>query len=79
MTESGAFHHEAFFYADPDEFLAGTVSFVRAGLRAGEAVRAALRAGNLELLRRALGVDAERVELVDIAEIGCNPARMSAP
>jgi len=25
----GEFHHEAFFYSGPDEFLRGTASFVR--------------------------------------------------
>jgi anti-sigma regulatory factor (Ser/Thr protein kinase) len=76
MTESPTFHHEAFFYADADEFLAGTVPFVQAGLAADEAVLAALPAEKLELLRGALGADAAWVELVAMEEIGRNPARI---
>ena len=76
MAESRSFHHEAFFYADRDELLARTVPFVRDGLAGGEAVLAALPAANLELLRGALGVDAARVQLVDMVEIGRNPARI---
>lgn len=76
MTQCVTFHHEAFFYADQDEFLDRTVPFVREGLAGGEAILAALPAGNLELLRGALGVDAARVQLVDMAAIGRNPARI---
>ena len=37
------FHHEALLYADEDEFLAGTVPFVRDGVWAGEPVLVAVR------------------------------------
>lgn len=76
MAESRAFHHEAFFYSDADEFLATTVPFVREGLAAGEAVLAALPAGNRELLRGTLGGDAAQVQLLEMEEIGRNPARI---
>jgi len=41
-TAEPGFRHGAFFYADADEFLAGTVPFVQEGLEAGEAILVAL-------------------------------------
>src|SRR6185312_7318069 len=76
MSERGQLHHEAFFYADPDGFLAGTVPFVREGLEAGEAVLAALPRRNRELLRGELGFDAGRVRFAAMEELGRNPARI---
>jgi anti-sigma regulatory factor (Ser/Thr protein kinase) len=76
MSECGDFHHEAFFYADPDEFLAGTVPFVREGIGVGEAVMVAVPRHKLEPLRDALGADAGPVHLAAMEEIGRNPARI---
>lgn len=76
MSEPGELHHEAFFYGDPDEYLAGTVPFVRAGLEAGEAVLVALPPERRELLRGELGADAELATFTEIEEQGRNPARL---
>ncbi|GAA2264630.1 sensor histidine kinase [Glycomyces scopariae] len=70
------FEHPALFYSGSDEYLAGTVPFIESALRAGEPVAAAVPGHNLEALRRALGTDAERVEFVDMADAGANPARI---
>jgi anti-sigma regulatory factor (Ser/Thr protein kinase) len=70
------FHHEAFFYADPDEFLAGTVPFLRRGLEAGEPTRVAVGRGRADDLRAELGADAEGVRFIDMESLGRNPARI---
>lgn len=50
-----AFVHPALFYRGDDEYLAGTVPFVRAGREAGEPVAVAVPPARLALLRDALG------------------------
>ena len=70
------FRHEAFFYADADEFLAGTVPFVRAGLEADETVLVAMPRRRLEMLSDALDGAGERLQLADMEELGRNPARI---
>jgi anti-sigma regulatory factor (Ser/Thr protein kinase) len=54
IAPAGPFLHEALFYRDQDEFLAGTVPFVHAGIAADEPVMVAVPPANGELLRRAL-------------------------
>ncbi|HEY3470323.1 MAG TPA: sensor histidine kinase [Amycolatopsis sp.] len=70
------FTHPALFYADDAEYLAGTVPFVWSGLAAGEPVAVAVPGPNLDLLRRELGGDADRVQLLDMTEAGRNPGRI---
>lgn len=70
------FVHEALFYRDAAEYVAGTVLFVRAGLDAGEPVLIAVPSANLSLVRDALGDDAERVRLADMTRAGRNPGRI---
>ncbi|WP_020668321.1 anti-sigma factor RsbA family regulatory protein [Amycolatopsis nigrescens] len=73
---TGRFLHPAWFYRGKDEYLAGVVPFLREGLAAGEPAAAAVPGPNLELLRDALGEDTERVQLLDMAEVGRNPGRI---
>ncbi|WP_345621286.1 anti-sigma factor RsbA family regulatory protein [Streptomyces ziwulingensis] len=73
---AGPFVHPALFYRDEDEYLAGTVPFVRAGLAAGEPVAVAVPGKRLALLRDALGTEADRVRLLDMREAGRNPGRI---
>ncbi len=73
---SDGFRHEAFFYAGEDDFLDGTISFLEAGVEAGETVLAVLPEPRLELLRGALGPLAPEVELHPMEEMGRNPARL---
>ncbi|KOU56875.1 anti-sigma regulatory factor [Streptomyces sp. MMG1533] len=70
------FVHPALFYGDEQEYLAGTVPFVRAGLAAGEPVAVAVPGENLELIRDGLGADADAVRLLDMREAGRNPGRI---
>jgi anti-sigma regulatory factor (Ser/Thr protein kinase) len=70
------FHHEAFFYADGDEFLAGTVPFLRTGLEAGESAMVAVTKTRAEALKAELDDAAESVRFVEMEEVGRNPARI---
>lgn len=75
-VESG-FRHEAFLYATADEFLAGAVPFVEAGIRGGEPVLVAVPGGRVDLLRDALDpTDRDAVRFVDMEDMGRNPARI---
>jgi hypothetical protein len=73
---SGGYQHEAYLYSGDDEFLAGTVPFVRDGVEQGQPVMVAVIEPRLKLLREALGDDAGAVELVDMGRLGANPARI---
>ncbi len=69
-----AFAHEALLYAGSDDFLEGTVPFIQEGVAADEPILVAVPAERLRLLQQALDGDADRVCLVDMTEIGRNPA-----
>jgi anti-sigma regulatory factor (Ser/Thr protein kinase) len=70
------FRHEALMYAGIDDFLAGTVPFVRGGLEAGEPVLVVESPLKISMLRAALGTDAALVHFADMAGVGANPARI---
>jgi anti-sigma regulatory factor (Ser/Thr protein kinase) len=70
------FDHPALFYRDPDEYLAGTLPFIRDGLAAGEPVTVAVPGGNLDRIRAGLGGDAARVRFHDMTRAGANPGRI---
>jgi len=72
------FEHEAMFYRDDDDFLAGLVPFVIEGLDRDESVLVALPRARLDLLRGALADEAGRVRFLEMEEIGLNPARIIA-
>ncbi|MEU4658355.1 anti-sigma factor RsbA family regulatory protein [Streptomyces sp. NPDC023723] len=76
VPDPGGFVHPALFYRDDDEYLAGTVPFVREGLAGGEPVAVAVPGERLALIRDALGTDAETVRLLDMREAGRNPGRI---
>lgn len=73
---AGSFEHAALFYRGTDEFVRDVGAFVAAGVAASEPVMVAVDQHRIELLRRALGASAERVEFVDMARLGTNPARI---
>ncbi|SCF07233.1 Anti-sigma regulatory factor (Ser/Thr protein kinase) [Micromonospora coriariae] len=75
-TRTDSFAHPALFYADHDEYLAGTLPFIQAGLAADEPVMVAVPGDNLHHIRAALGTDAGRVQLHDMSVAGRNPARI---
>lgn len=74
--DESRFNHEAFLYSGDEHFLAGTTAFVHGALEADEAVLVAVVEPRASLLRQALGRDAERVEFLDMANAGRNPARI---
>ena len=76
FATAGPFVHEAVFYRSAEQYLASLVPFVRIGLGAGEPVLVAVPGANLGLIRDGLGVDAERIRLVDMSRAGRNPSRI---
>jgi anti-sigma regulatory factor (Ser/Thr protein kinase) len=70
------FRHPALFYRDMDEYLAGTMPFIEAGLVAGEPVAVAVPGVQLAALRSALAGSATRVRLIDMTMAGRNPGRI---
>ena len=53
------YRHEAFLYSGMTEFLAGTTSFIRRAVSAGDPVLVIVSGPKIELIRRELGPDAE--------------------
>jgi anti-sigma regulatory factor (Ser/Thr protein kinase) len=70
------FRHEALLYSGWAEFITGTVPFITGGLEAAEPVLVVESPAKIEMLRIALGRDADRVLFADMAEVGSNPARI---
>jgi anti-sigma regulatory factor (Ser/Thr protein kinase) len=70
-----AFSHVAFLYSDLPEFLDEACGFVREGLERDEAVLVATGGDRLAGLRTFFGTEPD-VQLVEMAEVGANPARI---
>ena len=70
------FQHEALLYDGPEDLTARAAAFAREGLERGEPVLVAFTRDRLEALAAALGPDAGRVQLVDMGQVGRNPARL---
>lgn len=64
------------FYAGLVEFTARATYFIDEGLEDGEPVMVMVGSAKVEILRAALGADAARVRLVDMEDVGRNPARI---
>ncbi|MFJ2766617.1 anti-sigma factor RsbA family regulatory protein [Streptomyces sp. NPDC087300] len=64
MTRTG-FVHQALCYEADEEFLAGTLDFVREGLAADDAVLAVVGRDNIGLLRDALGGAEQEIDYAD--------------
>lgn len=75
MKHAG-FQHQALIYEGADEYLAGTLPFLEAALRRGEPALVAARRQQLDLLVRALGEEARRIEFTPMEEVGRNPAAL---
>jgi anti-sigma regulatory factor (Ser/Thr protein kinase) len=76
MPTETDFHHEALLYAGQEEFLDGTVAFIRDGLEAGEPTMVMVSAAKIDLLKGELRGDADCVGFADMGEVGANPARI---
>ncbi|MFI0449192.1 anti-sigma factor RsbA family regulatory protein [Actinomadura sp. 6N118] len=70
------FVHPAMFYRGTDEYVAGTVPFIKEGLEAGQPVAVAVPGPRLELLREELGAAAGEVKMIDMTVAGRNPGRI---
>ena len=75
-AKSDVFVHEALYYGDLDEYLTGTLPFVREGIAQGEAVLVAVPEPRLGELRAALGTAIADVHFIDMADAGRNPNRI---
>jgi anti-sigma regulatory factor (Ser/Thr protein kinase) len=73
---SEKFRHEALLYSGWAEFVAGTVPFIRGGVRAGEPVLVVESVEKIDMLRTALDKDADAVLFANMADVGANPARI---
>jgi hypothetical protein len=71
-----SFSHPALFYRDSQEYLEGTVPFIREGTASGHPVAVAVPGPNLDLLRAELGGKARRVRLLNMTSAGRNPGRI---
>ena len=69
-----SFQHQALIYDGWDEYLAGTLPYLREGLDAGQRTLVAVGPEQTALLRSELGEDAGRVHFADMRAIGRNPA-----
>jgi anti-sigma regulatory factor (Ser/Thr protein kinase) len=70
------FRHEALVYDGAQEFLDGTVPFLRAALETGEPALVAVSQTQTALLEDELGGDAAEVRFADMKGLGRNPARI---
>ena len=75
-TWADNFQHEARFYSGLDEFLAATVPFIVDGLDRDEPMLVAEPRPQLDALRDEFRDDLDRVALVDMGELGRNPAHI---
>lgn len=72
----GSETHLALFYASTDEYLDGVMRFITPALEAGEPVAIAVPGPKGDLIRKQLNGHASQVEMLDMYELGRNPARI---
>lgn len=72
--EHAGFQHEALIYDGPEDYLEGTLPFLRAGLEAGEPAMVAVGRSQREMLEGELGEAAAQVCFADMEKLGRNPA-----
>jgi anti-sigma regulatory factor (Ser/Thr protein kinase) len=72
--EHAGFQHQALIYEGADEYLAGTVPFLRAALEAGQPALVAVRKEQAELIQRELGRQSDMLRFMSMEEVGRNPA-----
>jgi anti-sigma regulatory factor (Ser/Thr protein kinase) len=68
------FRHSALIHRTPEEYLGGVLSVIEQGLAQGEPVIVAIPPARLELISGHLNGKRKGLELVDITELGRNPA-----
>jgi len=72
--ERTGFQHQALIYEGDDEYLAGTVPFLRDALEAGEPTLVAVGPAQVKLLEGELGRDGQGIRFLNMEEVGRNPA-----
>ena len=70
------FHHRALIYTSSDDYIAGTLPYIEAGLVTDEPVMVVVERPKIDLLRDELGSNSARVRWVDMRGVGANPARI---
>jgi anti-sigma regulatory factor (Ser/Thr protein kinase) len=75
-TAKPRFLHETLLYAGEDGFLQGALPFITEGLAGEEPVLVAVSNARIELLKAALGDEAQAVQFTDMHVLGSNPARI---
>jgi anti-sigma regulatory factor (Ser/Thr protein kinase) len=70
------FRHEALLYNGVNDFVVTAAPFILDGIRADEPVLVVVGREKIDLLREALGSDADRVDFRDMDGVGANPARI---
>ncbi|HET9198327.1 MAG TPA: sensor histidine kinase [Solirubrobacterales bacterium] len=70
----GGFQHRALIYHGAEEYLAGTVPYLREGIEVGQPLLVAVGPEQTAVLKAELGGDAEAVRFVDMRALGRNPA-----
>jgi anti-sigma regulatory factor (Ser/Thr protein kinase) len=78
MSCEGALRHHAFVYESDEEYVAGSVRFLKDGLDAGEGAIVANTRDGLAMMRDALGPAADQVAFVDVSAVYTRPARTVA-
>lgn len=73
---AGCSRHELLLYSGADGFVSETMPFIGAALATASPVMVAATAERIDALRETLAADAERVLLLDMRELGRNPARI---
>ena len=77
LTDAGSrFRHLALFYRGRIEYLSAVRDFIRASRARGDAVLVAVPKRRADLVRQDLRDDTADVTLIDMAELGRNPARI---
>jgi len=66
----------SYFYRDADDYAVAITNFRRDGFELAQPALVAVPRSHLDLLRSALGSDAECVEFTDMTEAGRNPGRI---
>ena len=72
----GRCRHLALFYHGHGEYLAALGGLIRASRARGDAVLVAVPGHKAELVRRELADDSAQVTMVDMTDLGRNPARI---
>jgi MEDS: MEthanogen/methylotroph, DcmR Sensory domain len=75
-SSGNQFRHLALFYHGRGEYLAALADFIQASQARGDAVFIAVPKRNAQLVHQEFGVNSPDVDLVDMAELGRNPARI---